>query len=140
MLHVLLVEDDDALADIVETQLRGLALVTRARTDDDALAVCRAILPDAVVTDLRGVSAGGSPIDYVASLALAVGDAARRVRAKVPAIVLHSGLDPVALQHIATTVVTAPVVVLPRLATGAALRALLLSLTAPRAPHRTVTP
>lgn len=130
--HVLLVEDRDDLADVVAAQLRGVALVTRVASDDAALALCREVLPDAVITDVRGVDAHDNPIGYVASLALALVSAAARVRAPVPAIVLHSGLDPVVLRAIATTVRTTRVVALPRLSPRAALRELVESLTAPR--------
>ena len=57
--HVLLVEDSDDLAVIASAALDRVALVTRVRTDDAALAMLGAVLPDfAVVTDLRGVTAG----------------------------------------------------------------------------------
>lgn len=130
--HALLVEDRDDLAEIVAVQLREVALVTRVASDDAALALCREVLPDVVITDVRGVDAHDNPLGYVASLALALASAAARVRAAVPTIVLHSGLDPVVLRAIATTVRTTRVVVLPRLSPRAALREFVTSLTAPR--------
>lgn len=130
--HALLVEDRDDLADLVETQLRGLAWVHRVASDDEALRACAQVLPDVVVTDVRGVDAHDNPLGYVASLALALERCARAVRAPVPPIVLHSGLDPDVLRAIATTVQTTRVVALPRLSPRAALRALVESLTAPQ--------
>lgn len=134
--HVLLVEDSDDLAVIASAALDRVALVTRVRTDDAALAMLGAVLPDAVVTDLRGVTAGVSPVDYVASLRVRLDAAALRVRAKSPPIVLTSALDPDAQRAIARTLVG--VVALPKPYGPRALRDAVLSATA--STRRTESP
>ena len=128
--HVLLVEDRDDIAAIAAHALDRVAMVTRVRTDDDALAMLGAVLPDAVVTALRGVIAGTSPVDYVASLRVRLDAAAARVRTKSPPIVLASAMDPDAQHAIALALVG--VVALPKPYGPRALRELVEQLTAPR--------
>jgi DNA-binding NarL/FixJ family response regulator len=54
-LRILLAEDDDHLAALMETVLDGdvrFAVVGRARTGDDAVAMCAAHAPDIVLMDI----------------------------------------------------------------------------------------
>lgn len=127
--HVLLVEDRDDHAALARAALAGVAMVTRVRTDDAALAMLGAVLPDAVLTDLRGVLAGTSPVDYVASMRVRLDVAAARVRTRSPAIILASAMDPDALRAIARALVG--VVALPKPYGPRTLRDAVLSATAP---------
>jgi len=129
--HVLLVEDDVECAVQTAHVLGDLARVDHVRSDDAALARLAIVLPDLVVTDLRGVAPGGSPVDYVASLAVRLDALARGVRARTPAVVLASALDPDVLRAIASTVVLVPVIPLPKPYSPRALRELVTRLTAP---------
>lgn len=128
--HVLLVEDDAPLAAHAADVLRDVAMVTTVRSDDDALATVAQALPDVVITDLRGVLAGTSPVDYVAALRVRLDATAARVRTRSPPIVLASALDPDALRAIARSLVG--VVALHKPFSPRALRELVESLTAPR--------
>ena len=133
--HVLLVEDDPDHAVQTAQVLGDLARVDHVRSDDAALARIAIVLPDLVLTDLRGVAPSGSPVDYVASLAVRLDAAARGNRARCPAIVLASALDPVVLEAIASTVTLVLVVPLPKPFSARALRELVTRLTArPRTP------
>lgn len=127
--HVLLVEDRDDHASVVEVALRDSALVTRATDADAALVILRAMLPDAVLTDLHAIG-GASPVDYVASLRVALDTASARLRAPRVPIVLTSGIDPAAQHAIAGALVG--VHALPKPYGPRALRELVERLTAPR--------
>lgn len=127
--HVVLVEDDEAHAALAADALRAHALVTRCESADDALAIVRAMLPDAVVTDIYAIG-GASPVDYVAQLRVALDAAAAKVRAPRVPVVLTSGIDPAAQHAIAGALVG--VHALPKPFSPRALRELVTSLTAPR--------
>ncbi len=128
MLHAVLVEDDEHHAKELARVLEGVAAVTHVRTDGEVLALLGVVLPDLVVTDLRGVAPGASPIDYVASLRAALDAAAARARSRRPVpIVLASGLDPVVLRGIASTLTHTHA--LPKPHSPRALRELVTSLT-----------
>ena len=63
-LRILLAEDDDGLAELVETILDGdgrFIVVGRARTGDDAVALCAEHEPDIVLMDIG--MPGGDGID-----------------------------------------------------------------------------
>lgn len=128
--HVLLVENSDAIAAHAAEVLRGVAFVSRVQDDEEAYALVAQALPDIVLTDLRGVMSGASPVDYVASLRVRLDACASRVRARSPAIVLASGMDPKVLHAIAGALVG--VHALPKPYGPRALRELVERLTAPR--------
>lgn len=134
--HVLLVEDDAPLAAHAVDVLRDVAMVTTVRSDDDALATVAQALPDVVITDLRGVLAGTSPVDYVAALRVRLDAVAAKVRARSPVIILASAMDPDAQRAIARALVG--VVALPKPYGPRALRDAVLSATAPT--RRTESP
>lgn len=134
--HVLLVENSDAIAAHAAEVLRGVAFVSRVQDDAEAYALVAQALPDVVLTDLRGVMSGTSPVDYVASLRVRLDACASRVRARSPAIVLASGMDPAVLGAIARALVG--VVALPKPYGPRALRDAVLSATAPT--RRTESP
>lgn len=127
--HALVVEDDEGHATIAIESLRGVAFVTRALTGGEALGVIRVMLPDVVVTDLREVGAGCSPIDYVAQLRVALDASAERLRAPRVPVIVSSGVDPSVQRAIAASLVG--VHALPKPYSPRALRALVESLTAP---------
>lgn len=134
--HVLLVEDDAPLAAHAVDVLRDVAMVTTVRSDDDALATVAQALPDVVITDLRGVLAGTSPVDYVAALRVRLDAVAAKVRARSPVIILASAMDPDAQRALARALVG--VVALPKPYGPRTLRDAVLSATAPT--RRTESP
>ena len=127
MLHALAVEDDDRHADMLADALRGLAMVQRAAHADDALAALAWVVPDVVLSDLRGTS-DAAPLLAATSLRIAMDRAAVRARARIP-LVLVSALDPSVLHEAAAALHDTHA--LPKPYSPRALRELVTRLTAP---------
>lgn len=127
MLHVLAVEDDDRHADMLADALRGLAMVQRVAHADDALAALAWVVPDVVLSDVRGTS-DAAPLLAATSLRIALDRAAARARARIP-LVLVSALDPSVLHEVADTLHDTHA--LPKPFSPRALRELVTRLTAP---------
>lgn len=103
MLHALVVEDDPRHAATLADALRGLAQVQHVETADAALAALGWVVPDVVLTDVRGVS-HASPLEHVGSLRLALDAAGLRARVRSPIpLVLVSAVDPDALRGVAAS-------------------------------------
>lgn len=101
MLHALLVEDNDAHASHVAASLSGVAHVQRVTHADEAIGVLSWVVPDVVITDLRG-TCSVSPIEAAASLRIALDAAGARARVRAPLpLVIASALDPHVLDGIA---------------------------------------
>lgn len=127
MLHVLALEDDDRHADMLVDSLCGLAMVQRVAHADDALAALAWVVPDVVLSDLRGTS-DAAPLLAATSLRIAMDRAAARARARIP-LVLVSAVDPGVLHEVATALHDTHA--LPKPYSPRALRELVTRLTAP---------
>lgn len=127
MLHALAVEDDDRHADMLADALRGLAMVQRVAHADDALAALAWVVPDVVISDVRGTS-DAAPLLAATSLRIAMDRAAARARARIP-LVLVSALDPSVLHEVAAALHDTHA--LPKPYSPRALRELVTRLTAP---------
>ena len=123
--HVLLIEDDDGHAAIVTDALRGAAVVHRVATDAEALRLLAMIVPDVVISDLRGTS-DAAPLLAATSLRIAL-DRVGAARGVTVPLVLASGLDPHVVEGIAGSL--AHTHALPKPSSPSALRALVESLT-----------
>lgn len=99
--HALLVEDDDDHAAILASALRPVAWVQHVPHADEALSLLDWVVPDVVIADCRGTSSA-IPMEFAASLRIALDRAGDRVRTRVP-LVLVSGTDPDVLRSIADT-------------------------------------
>lgn len=99
MLHVLAVEDDDRHASLLDDALRGVAVVQRVAHADDALAALAWIVPDVVLSDVRGTS-DAAPLLAATSLRIAMDRAGARARTRIP-LVLVSAVDPDVLRTVA---------------------------------------
>lgn len=101
MLHVLAVEDDDRHAALLDDALCRVAVVQRVAHADDALAALAWVVPDVVLSDVRGTS-DAAPLLAATSLRMAMDRAAARARARIP-LVLVSAVDPDVLHAIVDT-------------------------------------
>lgn len=127
MLHALVIEDDPRHASVVADALRGLAQTQHVDTADEALAALLWVVPDVVLTDVRGVS-HASPLEHIASLRIALDAAGDRARVRSPIpLVLGSAVDPAALRELAE--LFAHTHTLPKPFSPSTLRALVARLT-----------
>lgn len=111
MLHALVIDDDEVHAGHVADVLRERACCTLVASADAALRVLREVLPDVVLTDLRGVAS--HPVEHLTSLRLALDTVSVRLSAPPVPIVLVSGLDHEALHALARAVPGVSVVCKP---------------------------